>query len=185
MKNSSTYVVPFRRKREGKTNYKMRLGLLKSKKARLVVRKSLRYILAQIAVFDAKGDKIEITYNSKKLKDLGWNFSYKSIPAAYLSGLVIGRLAVKKGIKEAVLDLGLQESTKGNRIFALVKGADDAGLSVPVGENVVPSEDRIFGKHIIDYFNSLDDKKSQFSRYKDVEKMPELVKSIKEKILKM
>ena len=48
MANKKTYTVPFRRKREGKTNYKKRLGLLKSKSLRLVVRKSNKHILVQL-----------------------------------------------------------------------------------------------------------------------------------------
>jgi large subunit ribosomal protein L18 len=37
-----TYKMPFRRRREGKTNYTKRLKLLLSRKPRLVVRKSLK-----------------------------------------------------------------------------------------------------------------------------------------------
>ncbi|MBI5061804.1 MAG: 50S ribosomal protein L18, partial [Candidatus Aenigmarchaeota archaeon] len=38
-----------------------------------------------------------------------------------------------------------------NAIYALVKGPNDAGLKVPVGEEILPSKERISGKHIADY----------------------------------
>ncbi len=186
MKNSSNYVVPFRRKREGRTNYKKRLLLLKSRKPRLVVRRSNRYVLAQVVLFDNKGDKVVVSFDSKKLKDLGWNYSFNSVPASYLTGLMIGKLALKKGVNEAILDIGLQEKTVGNRIFSLVKGAVDAGLNIPVDPEILPSEDRVLGKHIVEYYKMLKDNGSNhFSKYKDVENIPKLVEQIKDKILKM
>ena len=57
-KAQNTRSVPFRRKREGRTDYKKRLAMLKSGKARLVVRKTLKNIYAQIIKYDAKGDII-------------------------------------------------------------------------------------------------------------------------------
>ena len=40
MARKAAYVVPYRRKREGKTDYKGRMNLLKSETTRLVVRPS-------------------------------------------------------------------------------------------------------------------------------------------------
>ena len=40
--------------------------------------------------------------------------------------------------------------------FAALKGALDAGLDIPFEETALPKEDRISGKHIEDYANSLD-----------------------------
>jgi large subunit ribosomal protein L18 len=121
---------------------------LSSKKPRLVVRRSLNYITAQIIEFDIKGDKTLVTASSKELKKMGWKFSCDNLPAAYLTGLLIGNKAVKKGIKEAVLDTGLYMSTKGSRIYSAAKGAVDAGLNVSVNEEILPSEERIRGDHI-------------------------------------
>ena len=49
-----------------------------------------------------------------------------NIPAAYLTGYLCGLRARKKGIKKAVLDLGLERVVKGSRIFAALAG----GLNV-------------------------------------------------------
>jgi large subunit ribosomal protein L18 len=78
--------------------------------------------------------------------------------------LLIGLEAKKKGIDEAILDIGLQRSTKGSAIYALVKGAIDAGLKIPVDEKMFPSEERIRGEHIARYAQQLKDNKEMYSR---------------------
>jgi len=141
--------MQFKRRRLGKTDYQRRLKLLSSDKPRLVVRRSLNYITAQIVKSDKKGDNVLAGITSKQLRKYNWNFACDNLPAAYLTGLLIGKLSDKK-IKEVILDSGLYQSTKGNRVYAVVKGAKDAGLNISVGEDVLPSEDRIRGKHISD-----------------------------------
>lgn len=148
MKFIPTYTMPFKRRREGKTDYKRRLKLLSSKKPRLVVRKSLKYLTASIVEFSETGDKILTTASSKELKKMNWKFATDNLPAAYLTGLILGKKAAKINVKEVVLDAGLHPSTKGSRIYALAKGVLDSGIKVPVSEEVFPSEDRIKGKHI-------------------------------------
>ncbi len=148
MKLSPTYKMPFKRRRLEKTDYHKRLKLLSSGKPRLVIRKSLNYITAQIMGFDKKGDKSLAGITSKELKKIGWGFACDNLPAAYLTGLLIGKKAMKKKINEVILDSGLYSSTKGNRIYATAKGAIDAGLKLPISEDILPSEDRIKGKHI-------------------------------------
>jgi large subunit ribosomal protein L18 len=147
-KISSTYRIHFRRRREGKTNYRKRLKLLLSEKPRLVYRKTLKYIIGQIIEFDKKGDKTLVGITSKILKKYGWKFACDNTPASYLTGYLLGKLALSKGIKEAVLDIGLYTSTKGGRMYAFAKGAIDAGLNVNCSEEMFPSEDRIKGSHI-------------------------------------
>jgi large subunit ribosomal protein L18 len=166
MKLSPTYKMPFKRRRLGKTNYRKRLRLLLSKKPRLVVRKSLKYITAQIIEFSEKGDKTLAAATSKELKKLGWNFACDNLPAAYLTGLLIGKRSLEKGIKEAILDSGLYPSTKGSRIYAVVKGAIDAGMSVPVSEEVLPTEDRIRGEHIVAYKEKFKNLPEEFEKMK-------------------
>jgi len=166
MKLSPTYKMPFKRRRLGKTDYKKRLKLLLSKKPRLVVRRSLKYITAQIIDFSAKGDKTLVAATSKELKKLGWDFACDNLPAAYLTGLLIGKRALEKGIKEAVLDSGLYTSTKGNRIYAVAKGAIDAGLKVPVSEEMFPSEERIKGLHIANYLEKFKNLPEKFEELK-------------------
>ena len=142
------YRMKFKRRREGLTNYRKRLRLLLSRKPRLVVRKSLQYISAQCIVFDPRGDKTIVSATSKELKKLGWKHACDTVPAAYLTGMLVGKRCLKKGIREVVLDIGLASSTRGARVYALAKGALDAGLQVPVGKEVFPSEERIRGEHI-------------------------------------
>jgi large subunit ribosomal protein L18 len=48
MGHGPRYRVPWRRRREGKTNYYKRLKLIRSGKPRLVVRRTNKYIIAQI-----------------------------------------------------------------------------------------------------------------------------------------
>ncbi|MGC8993326.1 MAG: 50S ribosomal protein L18 [Candidatus Aenigmatarchaeota archaeon] len=147
-KISPTYRIHFRRRREGKTNYRKRLKLLLSGKPRIVYRRTLKYIIGQIIEFDKKGDRTLVGVNSKVLKKYGWKFACDNTPASYLTGYLLGKLALKKGIKEAVLDIGLYTSTKGARMYAFAKGAIDSGLKVPCNEEMFPSEERIKGLHI-------------------------------------
>ncbi|MBI2545334.1 MAG: 50S ribosomal protein L18 [Candidatus Aenigmarchaeota archaeon] len=153
MKLSPKYRMPFKRRLEGKTDYDKRLELLKSGMPQIVVRKSLKYIKAQVTDFDSKGDKTLSSANSKELKKLGWNFAYDNIPAAYLTGLLLGKKSLKNNVNEVVLNAGLYPSVKGSRIYATVKGALDAGLKVSVDEEILPSEQRIKGEHITKFKN--------------------------------
>lgn len=98
--------------------------------------------------------------------------------------------AVKEGINAAVMDIGLQSSTKGSRVYAVLKGAIDAGLEIPYKDVVLPDEDRVKGEHIVQYAKSLDkaDMEKKFSQY--LEKglspleIPDHFQTIKEKIEK-
>jgi large subunit ribosomal protein L18 len=142
------YRLPHRRRKEKKTDYSLRLSLLKGGKHRLVIRKSNNYIIGQIVKYEKEGDKTLVSVHSRILKKLGWKNSCGNIPAAYLTGMILGKKALENKIEEAVLDLGLQTSTKGGRIYALLKGALDAGLKVNHSVNVLPYEERLKGKHI-------------------------------------
>jgi len=147
MSTNKPKVIPFRRKREKRTNYKKRLSLLTSRKPRLVIRKSVNNIVAQVVQYAAVGDKVLFTVKSNALRKLGWDNSTSNLPAAYLVGYMVGKKATEAGVKEAILDLGLQ-STSSSRLFACLKGALDAGLVVPHDEEVLPAEERVKGAHI-------------------------------------
>ena len=67
MAHGPRYRVPFRRRREGKTNYHKRLALLKSGKPRLVVRKTLNHHVAQIVLYDPKGDRTIVSAHTREL----------------------------------------------------------------------------------------------------------------------
>lgn len=169
MKTHKTRTVAYRRKREGKTHYRKRLKLIMSGKPRLVVRKSLKNILAQIVDYNEKGDKVLVSVNSRELSSFGWNYNYTNLPSAYLLGLLISKRSLEKGIKEAILDIGLCKSIPNSRLYAVLKGAVDNGLIIPHSESVLPDEARIRGKHIEDYANKLkasqDEFRRQFSGY--------------------
>jgi large subunit ribosomal protein L18 len=164
--------LAYRRKREGKTNYKKRLKLILSGKLRLVIRLSNANIVAQIIEYHQDGDKIIAGAYSKELEKIGWKFSKGNTPAAYLTGLLAGKKAKEKGVKEAVLDIGLRSPIKGSRIFACLKGIVDSGLNVPHSKDILPSDDRIKGQHIAKY----DSKKAE---------LPKLVEEMKSKIIKV
>ncbi len=190
MAQGSRYKVAFKRRREGKTNYGARLKLIGLDKHRLVVRVTGNHTIAQIVDVQIEGDQTLVSAHSQELKNMGWLASGKNTSAAYLTGYLCGRKAIKEGITEAVLDMGLATSTKGSRVYAVLKGAIDAGLEVPHNDVILPSEDRITGEHISQYAESLDkaEMEKKFSQYiqkglapKD---LPDHFQSIKEKIEK-
>ena len=149
MAQGPRYHVKPRRRREGVTDYRKRLRLLKSRKVRLVIRKSLKYTQIQFVEYKEDGDNILVDANSKELiAKYNWKYSTSSTPAAYLIGLVAGKRAKDKGINECVLDMGRYIPTDGNKVFASIKGVIDAGLDCPYNEEKIPSEDRLLGKHI-------------------------------------
>ena len=183
MASKSIYTVKYRRKREGKTNYKKRLDLLKGNTPRLVIRKSNSSMIAQIVTYHPDGDIVVVTFNSQKLSAFGWNYSKNSLPAAYLSGLVLAQKAKEKNISDAIVDLGLQLPKKGGRLYALLKGAIDGGLTIPVDEKVFPSDDRLQGEHIKS-FSALKDLATAYKKNNlDISKLPDVFLSVKKNIL--
>ena len=148
MATSRKYTVKIKRKRQGRTNYKLRLNLLKSGKYRLIIRKSLKNILLQIVKSENSKDKVIIASSSTELKKMGWSYSSGNIPSSYLTGLILGKKALKNNIKGAILDIGLQNSVVKSRIYAALKGSIDAGLKVPHNSEMFPSQERIKGSHL-------------------------------------
>ncbi len=181
-----TYVVPFRRRNEKATNYKKRLALVKSGKPRMVVRSSNKHVLVQLVEFLPKGDKVIVSVSSGKLRKFKWA-SRRNLPTAYLAGYYAGVLGKKAGIKEFVLDIGLVSPIVGGLPFAAQKGALDAGLKSPHGEEIV-DEKRVRGEHIESLANSLSEAeyKKRFSSYIkegfDAKKFTSLFESAKEAI---
>ena len=79
---------------------------------------------------------------------------------------------------------------KGSSIYAALKGILDAGINLPYNKEILPSEDRIKGKHISDYallLKNSEKYKKQFSQYLKNGSTPEdIIKNfdqVKEKIL--
>lgn len=148
MSRGPRYRVNFRRRREGRTDYRRRLALLKSHKPRAVVRKTLGNTLVQIVHGPATGDKVVASAFAKELGQFGWSGSTGNVPTAYLTGYLAGLRARSEGIKEAVLDLGLHPPSRGGRVFAALQGLLDAGIAIPHGEEMLPGEERVKGGHI-------------------------------------
>ncbi|RLG21905.1 50S ribosomal protein L18 [Candidatus Micrarchaeota archaeon] len=151
MAHKTIYKLRRRRRREGKTNYRKRLALIKSKKPRLVARVLSRSVVAQIVSYRPEGDATIVNTTSLELKNYGWNGHNGNIAAAYLTGFLCGKKALKKGIKEAILDIGLHTPVKGSKVFAVLKGAVDAGLKIPHDEKTLPSDETVRGKTIEKY----------------------------------
>lgn len=104
--------------------------------------------IAQIAIFEPQGDKIITATDSFALKKFGWQGSCKNIPAAYATGILLGKKALQHHIKEAILDSGFKGGAPRGRVYALVKGALDSGLQIPHGEGIFPDDERLMGKHL-------------------------------------
>ncbi len=192
MARDSRYCVPYRRRREGKTNYRKRKALIVSGKPRLVVRGSLKNIIVQIIEAKPKGDVVLASAHSRELlKKFGWKAPRGNVPTAYLTGLLCGLKAKAKGIQEAILDIGLHSPTKGARVFAALKGVLDAGLSVPHGEEKLPDDDRIRGAHIAEYAKLLSTNTEKytalFSKYLEnslpPERLPEHFTEVKKAVV--
>ncbi|EMR73119.1 ribosomal protein L18 [Thaumarchaeota archaeon SCGC AB-539-E09] len=189
MAKGPRYRVPYRRRREAKTDYAARRILATSEKPRLVVRPSDRNITIQLMESKIIGDIIITQAHSSELKKYGWKGGLKNTPAAYLLGFLAGRRAVIKEIVSANLDLGLKRPTKGSKIFAAVKGALDAGLKVPCNLDILPDSERIEGRTIAEYAKSIenpDDYKYMFSAYLrrglEPQELPEHFASVKKKM---
>jgi len=145
MADSTNYQVPFRRRKEQKTDYDQRLKLLESGKPRAVVRLSNNHTRVHIAEYKTDGDENQAQTLSSELEEYGWEGHTGNLPAAYLTGFLAGK---KAQVDEAILDLGLKEKKRGGKMFAALKGLIDAGVEIPAGEEIFPAEGRIKGEQI-------------------------------------
>jgi len=139
-----------KRRKEGKTDYRKRLKTLVVDKPRVIIRKSLNNILIQLIGYDPKGDIVICSAHSSELDSLNWKFNKGNIPSSYLTGFLFGNKLIKKKVdKEGIiLDIGLNPSIKGSRIYAALKGIIDSGVNMNHSKEIFPSDDRIKGKHI-------------------------------------
>lgn len=192
MAKGPTYRVPFRRRRQGKTNYQKRKALILSRQPRLIVRGTQKHTLTQIIEAKTIGDEVVVSAHSQELtKNYGWKGGCGNLPAAYLTGLLCGYRAKVHSVKNAVLDMGLQSPSKGTRVFAALKGILDAGVTIPHKEEMLPDETRIQGQHIAEYAKqlSLDPEayEKRFAEYLSkglrAEQLPEHFSTVREGIL--
>jgi large subunit ribosomal protein L18 len=114
----------------------------------MVVRKTNRHIIIQLVTAELDGDRTLVSANSAELETYGYKGSTSNTPAAYLTGMLFAVKAKKADYSRAILDIGLNRATPGARVFAALKGAVEAGLDVPHGEKILPSDERAKGNHI-------------------------------------
>ena len=190
MARGSTYRVPLRRRREGKTDYQARKALVLSGKPRLVTRTTAKNVIAQIVMAKPRGDEVLAAAQSNELKKYGWKAPTGNVPAAYLTGLICGLKAKKRGVEKAILDIGLVAPSKGAKVFAAVSGVLDAGVNIPHNEEKI-IEQRVKGNHIAEYGKSLradsEAYSAKFSKYLEQklspEKLPEHIAKVKADII--
>jgi large subunit ribosomal protein L5e len=130
-----------------------------SKKYRLVVRRTNARILTQVIFSTLTGDRVLCAAESDELRNHGLTAGLSNYSSAYATGLLIARRLLKqvgladdyKGAEKvdgeyfnssdnlegdrrpfkALLDVGINRTTTGARLFGAMKGACDGGLDVP------------------------------------------------------
>jgi large subunit ribosomal protein L5e len=109
----SRFQVKFRRRREGKTDYRQRKRLCaqdknkyQSPKYRLVVRFTNTQVICQIVYALIDGDRVMTQATSKELARYGLSVGLKNYAAAYCTGLLVARRLLQK--------LGMDDIYEGN-----------------------------------------------------------------------
>jgi len=146
-------IVRKRRRAENKTDYNARFVMLKGNMGRIVFRKTNRHIIGQYIKSNAAQDSIVKGTDSKALLKYGWpkaaEGSLKSTPAAYLTGLLLGKMVIEKeGKTKAMFDIGLQKNAPRSRMYAFLKGVVDSGVNINCDPAVFPDEARLLGRHM-------------------------------------
>jgi len=107
------YQTKFRRRREGKTDYRQRHKLITqdknkygSPKYRMVVRITNQYVICQVIYAEIDGDKVLCAATSKELSKHGLKVGLKNYAAAYCTGLLLAR--------RLLTQLNLHETYSGN-----------------------------------------------------------------------
>lgn len=186
-----SYIHTLKRIRERKTNYHKRSSLLLSKKRFITIKVTNQNILTQVLEPSITGDKVITSAHSTNLAKLGWKGSLNSLPACYLTGLLLGKKASFRGIENAILYTGKDAFTE--RLSSCLKGIIDGGIEIPSSEDSFPSTERISGEHIANYASALkSDSETYNKRFSNIIKNglnPENYKShfeeFKEKIMNL
>ncbi|PQQ03362.1 60S ribosomal protein L5 [Prunus yedoensis var. nudiflora] len=156
------FQVKYKRRREGKTDYRARIRLInqdKNKyntpKYRFVVRFTNKDIVAQIVSASIAGDLVLAAAYAHELPSYGLEVGLTNYAAAYCTGLLLARRVLKK--------LEMDDEYEGN-----VEGALDGGLDIPHSEKrfggfskdskqLDPEVHRkyIYGGHVAAYMRTL------------------------------
>lgn len=174
-KMDAKYMLEFKRKMDGKTNYAKRHRLLLSGETRFVVRITTNQIIVHAVKYEPKGDRTIAYAISTELTSLGWPGAQKNIPAAYLTGLLCAKRAAGQNIASGIIDLGLRTVHKKGRIFAAIKGLVDGGIKIAHDEATMPDEKRIHGTHL------KEDSSKDFEKTKETILKGEITKKEKKK----
>jgi large subunit ribosomal protein L18 len=155
-----TYTNTLKRIRQHKTNYRKRSAILIGRRPFITTKISSQNILAQTLKPTLTGDVVIASAHSRELIQHGWKGSMNSMPACYLTGLLLGNKCMEKGAANAVLYTGNDRFT--TRVAACLKGIVDSGINIPVSRESLPKEDRVSGKHIAEYANLLKDNQEKY-----------------------
>jgi len=207
-----------------------------NKKYRLVVRFTNKRVICQIMYATIRGDMIVSQANSSELTKYGVPCGHKNYAAAYCTGLLVARRTLKKfGLDETfkgkeeldgedyhvedeendqrpfkcILDVGLQTTAVGHRMWGALKGAVDGGLHIPHTNKKFPGfkpaeekgqepeydadahKEKIFGSHVKEYMEMLQEEdptkyEAHFSKFIendiDADKIEEMYTDAHEKI---
>jgi len=171
-----------------------------NRKYRFIVRFTNTKCICQVAYATIRGDMVIAAANSKDLADFGVPVGHKNYASAYCTGLLCARRVLKKleldekfkGKEElngeeyhiedeeteqrpfkCILDVGLQSTTVGARMWGALKGAVDGGLHIPHSTKNFPGykpaeekgaepeydaeahKERIFGGHVKEYMEMM------------------------------
>ncbi len=155
------YIHTLKRIREDKTNYRKRSAILIGRRLFITVKISDQNVSTQVLRPTPTGDIVLASAHSRELAKHGWKGAFNNLPACYLTGLLVGKKAIQKEIKAAVLYIGKDHFT--SRVAACMKGIVDAGVRMPISEESLPDEDRINGHHIAKYSNVLKENEGEYN----------------------
>ncbi|MEO9321237.1 MAG: 50S ribosomal protein L18 [Nitrososphaera sp.] len=156
-----TYVRTLKRIRQDKTNYRKRAALILGRHSFVTIKVSDQNVAAQLLKPTQNGDLVLTSAHSRELEKSGWKGSLNSLPACYLTGLLLGTKALAKGTSNAILYIGKDKFT--SRVAACLRGVVDAGIKIPVSEDSLPEDDRITGRHIADYASALKQNQDEYN----------------------
>lgn len=155
------YVHTLKRIRQRKTNYRKRSGILIGRRPFIITKISGQNISAQSLRPTLTGDIVIASAHSRELIRHGWKGSMNSMPACYLTGLLLGKKSIQKGATNAILYTGNNPFT--TKVAACLKGIVDSGINIPVSKESLPGDDRVSGKHIANYANLLKDREEKYN----------------------
>lgn len=155
------YSPTLKRNRQRKTNYRKRAALLISRRPFITVKISDQNVTSQVLKATRNGDVVISSAHSRELRNHGWKGSMNSLPACYLTGLLVGKKSLEKGTDTAILYTGKDPFT--TRVAACLKGIVAAGVKVPVSDESLPGDDRISGEHIAKYAKILKEDQENYN----------------------